>query len=732
MNDWDKEDRCFQDTSDIKTTQGNNVQDPKEGFSRGTREEIEGKFFQPPPRFKHSDLIKIPRSTPKINKRKLINIINHLNFTDGYLWVHLKDPRYEEDTLIPAYPKPCMGDAINCQWSQESVPGIEYHRFLNLVIDDGISVIVIPAKLLHINKEGFTIQMPDEGYALGKRQARRYTSQGVTAEISQSGFLARGDLIDFSPLAFRVRVAPYLDGSFHWLNSDEPIHLTLYQGQQVVFSSPCQHIDQTGSMSVKEIVIAPRQSHFHRFKGRKIRSPRVHLAPSSIISFVHPLSGEMVQLDIHDISVTGFAVRERENESVLVPGMIIPRVDIHCSGSAVIPCTAQVVYRRKEKTGLFRSGLAILDMDVNSYGKVINILGNVVDPNIRVSEEVNMDSLWKFFFETGFLYPKKYTLIESHKNIFKETYRKLYQDKPEIADHMVYQRNGQLYGHVSMIKAYERAWMVHHLAARPDPTTGKHTGIPLLKQIIHYFEGFYRLPSYQMDHWICYYRPQTRFMDMFFGDFARHLRNPRACSLDTFAYRSYPTASPRVPLPERWQLKPFSPPDLFELERFYRNQGNGLLLDVLRLGQADSESNDNSLEELYKRHGLQRKWKVYSLTHNHELKAVLVVNQSDLGLNLSELLNGIKIIVTDPTGLPWETLSSAITHLTGIYEVEKIPLLVYPHTYLDDNGISYEKEYIMFAMDMQHGKDFLDYLKGRLKTKIRFLIKFLIRKYLNK
>jgi len=35
-------------------------------------------------------------------------------------------------------------------------------------------------------------------------------------------------------------------------------------------------------------------------------------------------------------------------------------------------------------------------------------------------------------------------------------------------------------------------------------------------------------------------------------------------------------------------------------------------------------------------------------------------------------------------------------------------------------------------MDMQYGKDFLDYIKGRLKAKIRFLIRFLIKRYLTK
>jgi len=79
-------------------------------------------------------------------------------------------------------------------------------------------------------------------------------------------------------------------------------------------------------------------------------------------------------------------------------------------------------------------------MDVTTYGKLSNILGNMLDPCLHVSDEINMDALWEFFFETGFIYPSKYNLIEPHRNDFKETYRKLYQDKPEIASHMTYQK----------------------------------------------------------------------------------------------------------------------------------------------------------------------------------------------------------------------------------------------------------------------------------------------------
>jgi len=694
-----------------------------------TTEFAEEESIPPPYLFKHYALVQPSQSAgKKIAQKKLINTINHIHFTEGRVWVHLRDPHYEEDLFVRAHPEPCTGKTITCRWPANNTANFECHSLLNLIIDDGMLAILVPIKLSEVDENYFTIDVPNTSYLLEKRTARRFPCHGVTAELNQSGFMASGRLLDFSPLAFRIKVTPSFGGSFHWLNPDETLVVSLYHDQQIVFSGSCRFINQTGNMSVKEIVVTPLVDQFKRFRGRKIRSPRTRLTPSSSISFDHPFFGEMVQRDLYDISVTGFSVHERDGECVLVPGMIVHKLNINYSGTMTIPCTAQVIYRQKEKNGVFRCGLVILDMDIVNYGKLSNILGNVVDSHVHVSDEINMDALWKFFFETGFIYPKKYNLIYPYKDNLKETYRKLYQGNTEVAAHMTYQRNGQIYGHVSMVKAYERSWMVHHLAAMPVSGTRKHTGVPLLKQIIHYFEGFYRLPAFQMDYWICYYRPSTRFMDLFFGDFVRHLKNPQACSLDIFAYKDHPTTPPRENLPDEWLLREYSDTDAPELEQFYRNHSGGLLLNVL----CPEYQNDETLEETYKRHGLVRKTKIYSLLHMQKLKAVLVVNQSDLGLNLSELLNGIKIIITDPVSMPWNVLSSAVSGLTDIYDINKIPLLIYPHSYLKDKDISYEKEYIMFTMDMQHGKEFLDYLKGKLKTKIRFYIKYLIKRFLAK
>ena len=82
-------------------------------------------------------------------------------------------------------------------------------------------------------------------------------------------------------------------------------------------------------------------------------------------------------------------------------------------------CSAQVIYSRETEDQGFRCGLAILDMSVASYSRLTHILTNALDPNAYISCEIDMEALWEFFFKTGFIYPKKYRLIQSHRDKFK-------------------------------------------------------------------------------------------------------------------------------------------------------------------------------------------------------------------------------------------------------------------------------------------------------------------------
>jgi len=677
--------------------------------------------------FHNQNLIKNLNSAKTINQKQLINLWNNHHFTEGIVYVHLHHPRYKEDILVPAHQDPCSDGGMTCRWPAENRHIRENAAILNIMLTDGLSVFLIPARLKDVQENHFTIYVPDKGYILGQRRARRYPCQGVEVEVVQSGFWAQGRLVDFSSLAFGVAVRPEINSSFRWFNTSSPSTVNLYRDGQMIFSASCNCVREKFDHTARYIVFAPETRQTNRFLKKKLRNPRVQITPLPNITFDHPATKEKIQMDIRDLSTSGFGVCLSADEDVLISGMIIPNLTINYAGILKIKCKAQVLGRREYRKKSLYYGFVILDMAIADYNRLSHIIMNTIDPNTHIADEVDVDQLWEFLFASGFIYPKKYALVQSYRQDMKETYRKLYRDNPEIIAQMTYQRNGRIYGHVSMIRSYERTWMVHHLAAmRLD---NKRIGLQILKQIIRYFDGLYRLPAVGMDYMMFYFRPQNSFPDHFFGGFARHLNDPRACSLDLFSYLSYPTSSVRQPLPEGWSLEPFIPSDSGELDLFYRNVSGGLLLEVLRLGR--EQEGTESLTHLYARNGFVRNCVSFSLKHKGMLKAVLIANRSDSGFSLSDFLNGIKILVNDGT-LPWEVLSSAISQLAGLFTIDKIPILVYPASYLEAKSVPFEKQYNLWIMDVNYGREYGEFMMASTKVKFKYLIRFFIKKFLKK
>jgi hypothetical protein len=253
--------------------------------------------------------------------------------------------------------------------------------------------------------------------------------------------------------------------------------------------------------------------------------------------------------------------------------------------------------------------------------------------------------------------------------------------------------------------------MIHHHAARP--IENKRPGFQVLKQMILFLYGMYHLPSAKMDYVMCYFRPENKFPDRVFGGFARELNDLRICSLDLFSYVTFPVIKPQNQLPPGWSLHESTHSELWELDQFYKYYSGGLLLDVLNLSQ--KEAGDGSLENVAHRLGFIRKWKTYSLVYMGCLKAVLIVNQSDVGIDLSELINGIKTLVIDPENLPWKVLSLAIAQLTEVYHLDNIPLLIYPSIYADIINMPCEKKYYMWITYTRHSNKFLEYMQQTFK-----------------
>ena len=668
----------------------------------------------PPWLFQHRTLTDALEKAKPVKKETLINILNHIHFIDGYVFALLGHPKYEESVLIRAYPKPCLGNELTCRWSDGNLVGLnpKDSKFQYVIIVDGRSLILVPAVVQEIDDKHFTIELPSTSHAVGERHARRYTSRDVTVELIQSGFLARGELLDFSPIGFRIRVKPEAPCSFRWFNSNEMMTVHLRNKQQILFSGPCHCARQKGNLKYREIVLIPVEKKINRGGGRQLRNPRRNLLPSPTLVFEHPLLRRKIQLQASGVSTSGFSVYENADDGVLLRGMIIPELIVTFADTSEMRCVVKVIYRSEERGRGFRCGLSILDMDVNAYSRLTHIITHALDPHTYTSSYVDMDDLWEFFFESGFIYPKKYRLIQSHREGLKKTYQKLYKKSPEIARHFTYEENGRIHGHISMVRAYERAWIIQHHAA--GSVGSKLAGLIVLKQTMHYLHDMYRMPSANIDYVMVYFQPNNKFPNRIFGDFTRALNNPKGCSMDLFSYLPYPALSLGTRLPEGWLLKESSNMDLWELNRFYDHCSGGLLLDALGLSQGISSG--ESLEEVYSRLGFLRKWSTYSLAYDRDLRAVLFVNQSELGLNLSEFLNGIKILVVNPESLPWDILSIAIGQLVPLYPMDKIPILVYPLEYVDAKGIPYEKKYQLWIYDGSIFGEFMEHVEKKYRA----------------
>ena len=184
--------------------------------------------------------------------------------------------------------------------------------------------------------------------------------------------------------------------------------------------------------------------------------------------------------------------------------------------------------------------------------------------------------------------------------------------------------------------------------------------------------------------------------------------------MDLFTYLSYTTQNATASLPEGWSLRECSASDLWAFEQFYKHHSGGLLLNVLSL---DYQSDEESLEQVYARIGFIRRWKAFALHCAGELKAVIIAEESDVAINLSDLLNGFKVLVMDPDIQP-EIIFTAVGSIAKNYRADSLPLLIYPSDYARNKGLCSEKQYLMWILDAQIGNEFMEYLGRRFRMNL--------------
>ena len=653
-----------------------------------------------------------------VNRRFIVNKLNYLNFQDRTVQVNLKHVRYDNTTTLLARPLPCSGEILECVWNDPSDLGqlLKTHAFLNLLIPDDQKLYLVTPKVLRLDESGMSLQLPETGCEAFFRRVYRHPCFGITTQFIQNSIVFTGTLADFNPISFRVNLELSPDQTFRWIDPESTTTINLLAEGSLLYSGECNFIRHGEGQTCRDYVLEPiNYSYRRRFRPRKYRSTRQELLPAPNMVFRHPFTDRKISLKVTDLSGNGFSVEEDEGNSVLLPGMIYPEIQLNFAGSFSITCMGQVVYRKPVETEelepLVRCGIAILNMDANDHVKLLSLLQQAANRKLYIGANVDMDALWNFFFATGFIYPEKYAYFEANKEEVKQVYDKLYGQSPHIARHFIYQDRGIILGHMAMMRFFENSWLIHHHAASKEESM--RAGVAVLNQIGRFVNDSHNIQSMHMDYVLCYFRPNNKFPDRVFGGLARSLKAPKECSLDTFAYFHFnPEDRLSEEMPSSWTVEVAGKDDLLELACFYRHTSGGLMLEALDL-KADTAA-CHELADEYRKLGFKKERHLFALKKDGDFMAFAMVNISDIGLNMSNLTNCPTIFVLqDDIGR--DILFSFLSVIATRYDGNELPVLLYPETYARDNAIASEKQYTLWVLDLQYLDHYFSYLERLIK-----------------
>jgi hypothetical protein len=650
----------------------------------------------------------------EISQNKLINRLNFLNFQDGSLLVNFRHAKYTHSVSLEAKPLPCQDENLECTWvdATDLLQKIKSSNFENIFVIDGQKLVVVTPTVVELNDRGVIFRLPTTARELSYRKVRRHLCSTVSAKLMQNSALFEGALLDFNAVSFRVEIHAAPPQNFQWIDPELPVYVIFSSDSGASYSGECRVIKQNSGQTCRTYVLEPVKQQRPRFKAKTYRSGRYVLAPSPSIQFSHPFTGRQVDLQVVDLSGGGFAVEEDPSNCVLLPGMIIDRVELNFGNSFSSVCQTQVVYRTEDQDTV-RCGLTILDMDIQDHVRLLALIHQVNEKNSYLCNKVDMEQLWQFFFETGFIYPKKYAHIKQHKDHYRLLYQKLYRESPRIARHFIYQDRGAIQGHMSTLRFYENSWLIHHHAA--SKAESNRAGLVVLNQIGRFINDSHRLYSIHMNQVFCYYRPENKFPHRVFGGVARHLKEPKACSLDEMAYlHVHREFNSLMRMTDAWGLVSSTRADLQELENHYEELSGGLMIDALDL--SPSMLGEGTITEEYHATGFKRERHLFSLKHNGSLVAIFMLNLTDIGLNLSELTNCVNVFVVDPEALSRDTLSLALSLLFIRFDKEQMPVLVYPLSYVQTQQISYDRTYTLWVLNTLHLDKYFGFLDRLLKS----------------
>ena len=630
------------------------------------------------------------------------NRINGCHYRKSPFLVVLSHKRHELDITLKALPSPVTSSRVTAAWlDTEDLPShFENFRLVKIVLPFSRKSYEIQPLEHRITTSGIEFVLPDRIMETSNRKQNRYICHADDTHVSltQNSIVFPCQIVNFSARGILVEQEDHSCWETGLFNAEGSAILNVVRAGMTTFSGQVCVQRRSGRQYYLNFDLKTQPM----LPSRHYRARRSHLNPSPLLVFNHPITGKMHHINIVKVSSLGLDVEETLATSVLVPGLVLSDAVIQLGTTRLFTCLARVVYSVPKENELCTivSGLNFLDGSANDHFALMGLIQQSHDPRTFVGGNLNIDDLFDFFFESGFVYPQKYTEIIEQKAMYERTFSTIYQKGVEVERHFTYQVDGVIQGHISALRLYRNSWINHHHAALND----FQAGLKALRAISEYQNDSYRLNLTRIKYILAYYRPENKFPARFFGQFAEKLNNKESVSQDHFGYyyNALDFLCDRA-LPPSLSLVQATSYDIAEFISFYRSMSGGIMPDALDLTPENFRSTE--IEDAFNKCGLKRRRDVFALKNNGALIALIDVQTGDHGLNLSEITNATTIYQMSSKPLPVEIYRIVISYFAKKYGKHSDPVMIFPKKACAEIELKPDKTYVLWILDITKGSD---------------------------
>jgi hypothetical protein len=262
---------------------------------------------------------------------------------------------------------------------------------------------------------------------------------------------------------------------------------------------------------------------------------------------------------------------------------------------------------------------------------------------VRRAGRADRDGIWELYLRSGFLYPAKLKRLSSRLDRVRETLAGLLSAGEDVGRVSVRERDSRLTCSLSVVRAYERTWLVQHMASLTDPRGM----LAVLRRTVSWM-----VHHHEVDYGLFTWRPGNRSAEEMLGSIRRSLADGGAgfSVSETSDYYVLDIATLRHRVDGRGsdrrqdgiELSVAAQEDCADLALALERRFGTVFCAVHSL--RPDELTLGALSQRYRAYGLGRWRQVYVARYAGIPLAVALAEWASPGMNLSMFLNKYQIL----------------------------------------------------------------------------------------